>query len=93
MSAMNFFFGSLRLLEGEGIGDAGVGVEFGAELLAALEIAFRKFDGRKLLGLNLFGQFSNGGVKDGFFEHARAQDFLGAAAVCGFLSRSTRGFK
>ena len=58
MTAMNFFFGGLGLLESEGIGDAGVGVELGAELLAALEIAFGEFDRRKLLGLNLFGQFS-----------------------------------
>ena len=94
VAAMDFFFGGLGLFHRESFGDAGVGVEPGAELLAAFEIAFGEFDGGELLGGNLFGEFANRGVKDRFFEHSGfRQPFLAGVADCDFLSRSTSGFK
>jgi len=76
MATMDFFFGSLRLIEGDRVGDASVGVELGSEFSAALEIALGEFDRRKLLGLNLLGEFADGGKKDRFFKHARWRSIL-----------------
>src|SRR5271169_2399449 len=72
VSPVNFFFCRLSLFERECGGDPRVGVQFRPKFFTSLEVAFGKLDGRKLLGHYLFGQFSNGCVKNGFLQHSWA---------------------
>ena len=97
MAAVDFFLGGVCLIEREIGSEARVGVEFWAQGFAAGQIAFGEFDGRDLLGLDFFGEFTDGGVEDRFAEHRPSlQDFFAgeAAGVSDFFfSRSTRGLR